>query len=128
MHAWTSLEIALKHFKGLPPAQELPSLKSLQSLSPPPLAYQLLQRSMVRPHPRAQLFELPKGSRAFATHPANLPLIAYDPDKTLDVRPLAITRLNGLRPGAIPNRALSLCAIPCRSTEVFQHRLWLFPG
>lgn len=84
----TSLEIALKHFKGLPPAQELPSLKSLQSLSPPPLAYQLLQRSMVRPHPRAQLFELPKGSRAFATHPANLPLIAYDPDKTLDVRPL----------------------------------------
>jgi len=43
---------------------------------------------MVRPHPRAQLFELPKGSRAFATHPANLPLIAYDPDKTLDVRPL----------------------------------------
>lgn len=92
----TALQLSLEFFHSLPAPVEL-SRKELSGKTPPDIPYQLLLRNYVRPHPRAQLFAPPKGSKAFATHPCNLPMIHTRQDTPVSLRHLKNYRANQSR-------------------------------
>ena len=82
-----ALRIALDHFRALPAPKEL-TAQDLKGTDPHAVPYQLLKRNYVRPHPRAQIFSDPPGSRAVLTHPANLPLLVSGGEPRPDLRDL----------------------------------------
>lgn len=82
-----ALRIAQQHIQSLPKAAPV-TLASMSGNQVPHMPYQLLRRSIVRPHPRVQIFAPPAGSRAIATHAANLPLLVMGVEPLPRVRDL----------------------------------------